>query len=182
MSITPLAIAVDRRLVDVDRIEHPLGYRIEAGLYNGRIVTAKGWTRSIQATAEWHEIRSRRLQRLHPDSWSEVVDRRSHPDFVRSPSGGLTHFVEWVQWQYNPAGFGDSVNWFTTCGQIRTADRCVPVFSPEAVCHQCHDRHWTMSGEHLPGLPQTGCELTGGEAWVSKRVQAVRARAGKMGR
>jgi hypothetical protein len=137
--------------------------------------------RSLMSDPEWHEQQTEQMQSYQPGGWTCLVDRTDHPEWVISPSGGLVHLVEFVVMSYAPLGYGDSSLFYLVCGQFRSWDRCAPVAAPETVCHKCHDRHWLKTGEHLPAIPQSGCEVTEGTFFVSKRAQAVRAKAAAVG-
>lgn len=136
-----------------------------------------GWeTRACRSNPDWHENRTKYLQRHHgPEAFSRLLD--DHPLYVTSPRGGLTHRVEFVVQSNAPKGYGYAVEYYLVCGQLRSEDRTVPVSNPEFVCHLCHDRHWIKTGEHLLALPQSGCELTEGRAYVSDRAHMIRLTA-----
>lgn len=146
--------------------------------------TSSVWTLRSMArltSPEWHEARTRSIEHNQGEGFSALVDYGTYPQWVTSPRGGLVHLVEFVTWSYVPATYGDSVIYQFVCGQWRRWDRCVPVPDPPEVCHKCHDRHWLKTGEHLPAIPQSGCELTGGTFFVTNRAQDVRRRAAEAG-
>ena len=131
------------------------------------------WGRAAKADPAHHVKRTRELQYYQgPESFSRLID--DHPDYITSPSGGLIHRVEFVVHSYAQNSYGHSVTYWLVCGQMRSEDRCIPVSDPSEICHRCHDRHWLKTGEHLPALPQSGCELTRGTAYVSDRTHAIR--------
>lgn len=138
-----------------------------------------GFGRAAQANEEWHTHRTRYLQHVWgPSAFSDLVPRGEHPQWVMSPRGGLVHLVEFVTWSYVPlrGGGSEQIIYWLVCGQLRDHTRCRPVVNPQEVCHRCHDRHWLKTGVHLPALPQSGCELSGGTFFVSERTVQIRAR------
>jgi hypothetical protein len=135
--------------------------------------------RALLVDPRWHALNTvRMVKNCGPGSFTELVDPADHPQWITSKRGGLNHLVEFVTWTRAVSTYGDEILYYLACGPFRSYRNIVPLAGPpDMVCHQCHDRHWLKTGEHLPALPQTGCELTGGTAYITERTRAVRAKA-----
>lgn len=142
------------------------GYPIKENLYGVEF----GWSDEAIASRD-RSLKYNQGEESYCRRW-EVV-----PQFVISPTGGLTHIVVAVVEEYAHRSYGLHQTWKLLCGQQRTTKNCQVVIAPDFICHLCHDKHWLYTGEHLSAFPQTGCEVTQGSAYVSERVRNVRVKA-----